>query len=235
VSNRNGGTVAVVPAGGLGRRMGAALPKQFLDLGGKPILIRTLEKLERCPDVDFVIVVVPAELVDRARETIDAYPVRKVVRIVPGGAERQDSVHRGLLVLPAGAELVLVHDAVRPFVTVRKISESIAAARECGAAILAVSSRNTMKQVENGWVVRTLDRTLVWQVQTPQVFKTDWILEAYEKAQRDGFRSTDDSLLVERMGYRVKVVLGEETNIKITTKADLVQAEALVETEEDRA
>jgi 2-C-methyl-D-erythritol 4-phosphate cytidylyltransferase len=231
VLKRHGGTAAIVSAGGLGRRMGTAVPKQFLDLGGKPIFIRTLEKLDRCCEVDWIIVVVPSEFVVRAQKTIGEHQIQKVIQITPGGADRQDSIENSLPYLPQEAELVLVHDAVRPLVSVQKISESIGAARVYGAAIVAVPSRNTIKKVENNWVIRTVDRSVLWQVQTPQVFIKAWILEAYQKAREDGFRSTDDSMLVERLGHKVKVVLGEEQNIKITSREDLIFAEALVNKE----
>ena len=228
---RTEGVTAVVPAGGLGRRMQTDVPKQFIDIGGKPVFIRTLDKLDQCRDIRSIIVVIPSAYIVLSQQLIETHHIRKVIQIVAGGMERQDSVWNGLQVLPAKTNLVLVHDAVRPFVSVQKISESIRAARKYGAAILAVSSRNTIKQVDDGWVVRTLERNKLWQVQTPQVFKKAWILDAYEKAKKDGICSTDDSMLVERLGKKVKVVVGEETNIKMTTQEDLAMARVLLDDE----
>lgn len=232
LSFRKGKTTAIVPAGGHGRRIGAAVPKQFLEIQGIPILIRTLHKLGQCPDVDGILVSVPSDSIEESEKLIKRWKIRKIIRTVPGGAERQDSVRNSLQCLPEGTELVLVHDAVRPFISILKISESIKAARESGGAILAIPSKDTIKSVHNHRVDQTLDRSLLWQVQTPQVFRTEWILKAYEKTKKGKRISTDDSVLVEKLGYPVKVILGEERNIKITSRVDLIFAEALAAEEE---
>ena len=228
-----GKTTAIVPAGGIGRRMTSAVPKQLLEIGGKPILIRTLRVLDRCTAVDEILVVAPTDFMEKTRQILDCWKLPKVTQVIPGGRERQDSVRNALRHLSADTEIVLVHDAVRPFVSVQKVNESIEAARRYGAAILAVPSNNTIKQVREGWVERTLDRKILWQVQTPQVFWKTWIVEAYAKAENETDCSTDDSMLVERIGHKVRVVEGEYRNIKITCREDWMLAEAIA-AEEDR-
>jgi 2-C-methyl-D-erythritol 4-phosphate cytidylyltransferase len=148
------------------------------------------------------------------------------VSVVPGGASRQESVGRALQAVPADAALIVVHDAVRPFVTRVLIDDVLAAARVEGAAICALPIAETVKRVAEGWVETTLDRSTLWAVQTPQAFRAALLREAHDKARRDGFVGTDDAMLVERLGHRVRVVPGSERNVKITTPADLRRARA---------
>ena len=211
--------------------MGGGVPKQFLKIGGKPVVIRTLETLDRCPVVDGVILVVPGDRVESMKEAVATWGVRKVCRIVSGGEERQDSVQRGVDVLPPGVEIVVVHDGVRPFVAAEKIEGVVEAARCYGAAVLAVPVKNTIKRGEGGWVEETLRRELLWQVQTPQAFRAEWIREAYEKAKQEGCYTTDDAALVERLGHRVRIVRGDEENVKITSPLDIMLGEALLRKE----
>ena len=211
---------AIVPAAGCGKRMGRRIPKQFLTLRGKPIFVHTLEKLENSRLISTIILVVLADEVENARLTIAEWGIRKVTRVVSGGKERQDSVWNGLESIPADAKIVVVHDAVRPFVSVGKIDKVVRAAQKEGAAVLAVRAKDTVKRGQDGWVEETLNRDEVWLVQTPQAFRADWIKEAYAEARRDGTVSTDDAALVERMGYRIRIVEGEERNIKITSPED---------------
>jgi 2-C-methyl-D-erythritol 4-phosphate cytidylyltransferase len=225
-------TTAIVPAGGAGKRMGYQVPKQYRDLVGRPIIVRTLQKLDLCPDVRNILVAVPSEFIKQTENILVKWKIRKVIRVVSGGKERHDSIRNALAHLPAQTELVLIHDAVRPFITTAKIAESIEAARRHGAVVLAVPSRNTIKEVRDGCVVRTLDRTLLWQAQTPQVFLKSWILEAYQRIETDALSVTDDAMLVERLGHEVHVVEGDENNIKITQKGDLILAQALAERED---
>jgi len=220
--------VAVVPAAGAGRRMGGGIPKQLLEIGGKPVVIRTLETLDRCPAVDGVILVVPGDRVEGVKEAVATWRIQKVFRVVPGGAERQDSVQRGMDVLPDGVEIVVVHDGVRPFVAAEKVEEVVEAARYHGGAVLAVPAKNTIKRGVEGWVEETLRREFLWQVQTPQAFRAEWIKEAYEKAKQEGCYTTDDAALVERLGHRVRIVRGDEENIKITSPLDILLGEALL-------
>lgn len=219
-------TAAIIVAAGQGSRIGGALPKQFQPVGGKPILSYTLKKFEDCSRIqDVVLVTAPEWKSYAAQEIVDRFDFRIVKKIVAGGQERQDSVFAGLKALDGSPEIVVIHDAVRPFVSLGKIEEVIEASEEHGAAILAVPPKDTIKTEKDGFVDKTLDRNFLWSVQTPQVFKYDLIMKAYKKAFEDGIYQTDDSALVERVGAKVKIVEGEHDNIKITTPADLQFAE----------
>ena len=225
-----GRVVAVIPAGGTGARLGASVPKQFLPLGGVPMLLHSLRAFDRAPSVDAVILVVPHEERRRAlTDVIERYNVKKVQKVVAGGETRQQSVHNGLKEIGPDVEIVVVHDAVRPFVTEDLIEQSIEAARKGGAVIVAVPMKDTPKQAGPGrQVQRTLDRDDLWLAQTPQTFRRDLLLEAYEKAAVERLQATDDAALVERLGHKVGIVAGTWENIKITTPEDLVIAEAIL-------
>jgi 2-C-methyl-D-erythritol 4-phosphate cytidylyltransferase len=230
-SNHTTSAAAIVAAGGSGKRMGGVVPKQLLEIRHKPILVHTLEKLGRVPDILFIVVAVPAALVETVIRLLPEWNIPKSVRVVEGGVERQDSVRRALRVLPDEADPVLVHDAVRPFISVHKIREVLSAAERHGSAILALRAKNTIKRGRGDWVEETMDRNALWETQTPQAFRRDILVRAYEKAEADGFSATDDSQLVERLGHPVRIVTGEETNIKITSPADLRLAEILAKEE----
>lgn len=222
--------VAVIPAGGTGKRMGSAVPKQFLMLGDRPLILHALLIFERAPTVAEVILVVPRDERDRAlREVVERYGLKKVRKVVAGGATRQESVYHGLGETGEDTEIVVVHDAVRPFVTEDMIERSIEAARQDGGAIVAVPMKDTPKQAgPDGKIQRTLDRSGLWLAQTPQTFRRGILIEAYRKAEIDGLHATDDAALVERMGHPVGIVPGSWENIKITTSEDLVIAEAIL-------
>ena len=223
-------TVAIVPAAGSGNRMGRELSKQYLALGGMPLLVHTLNVFERCPVVDALLVVVPPSDVKAVRtEMLPRWSLKKLAGIVPGGKERQDSVRAGIEALDRETELVVIHDAVRPFITVELIENCIRAAAEEGAATVGVPVKDTVKEVgADGRVMRTCDRNLLWLTQTPQAFRRDIIENAHRAAVRDGYRGTDDTSLVERLGIAVRMIRGDYGNIKITTPEDLVIAEALL-------
>jgi len=227
---KGGKVVAVVPAGGAGKRMGSDTPKQFLMLGGVPMLLHSLRALERAPDVAEVVLVVPKPEQGRVlTEVVERYGLKKVLKVVPGGATRQESVHHGLSEVGEDAEIVVVHDAVRAFVTEDLIERSIEAARGHGGAVVAVLMKDTPKQVgPDGLVQKTLNRAELWLAQTPQTFRRALIMEAYRKAEVDHVHGTDDAALVERLGHRVAVVEGSWENIKITTPEDLILAEAIL-------
>ena len=229
-SSKLGRVVAVIPAGGTGMRMGADVPKQFLPLGGVPMVLHSLRAFDRAPSVDAVILVVPREERQRAlTDVIERYSVKKVQKVVAGGETRQQSVHNGLKEIDPDVEIVVVHDAVRPFVTEGLIEQSIEAARTGGAVIVAVPMKDTPKQAgPDRQIQRTLDRTELWLAQTPQTFRRDLLLEAYEKAAIEHLQATDDAALVERLGHKVGIVAGTWENIKITTPEDLVIAEAIL-------
>jgi 2-C-methyl-D-erythritol 4-phosphate cytidylyltransferase len=234
---KTGRVVAVVPAGGTGKRMGADTPKQFLILGGVPMLLHSLRALERAPSVSEVVLVVPKQEQTRAlTDVVERYGLKKVLKVVPGGATRQESVHHGLNEVDEDAEIVVVHDAVRAFVTENLIERSVEAARRHGGAIAAVPMKDTPKQVgADRLIQRTLDRNELWLAQTPQTFRRALIVEAYRKAEIDHVHGTDDAALVERLGHKVAIVEGSWENIKITTPEDMVLAEAILAARKGKA
>ncbi len=223
------GVTTIVPAAGLGRRMEGEVPKQFRLLGGMPLLSRTLLNLTAPGLVDAVILVVPpgAEAQCR-REVVDPYPFSPLVEIVPGGAERQESVFLGLQRATAETDLVVIHDAVRPFVSSDLLRRTLDAAREWRAAVAAIPAVETIKVVEDGFIQATSSRDRLWIAQTPQAFQVALLREAHRRAIADGFQGTDDAVLVERLGVRVRVVLGSPENLKITTAEDLERAEQIL-------
>jgi 2-C-methyl-D-erythritol 4-phosphate cytidylyltransferase len=212
--------------------MGGGLPKQFTSLGGVPILVHTLRAFERSDRVVTVVLVVPeADREYCRKDIVSRYGLTKVVAIVAGGEQRQDSVRRGLAAVEEGIELVLVHDAVRPFLTPAMIDRVIERAAECGAAVTAIPLPDTVKQAgEDGRIERTVDRAKLWLAQTPQAFKRLLLEEAHRKAEAEGFPATDDAQLVERLGHRVAIVEGSGENIKITRPEDLAIGEAILAT-----
>lgn len=234
---RAGKVVAVVPAGGTGKRMGVGTPKQFLMLGGVPMMLHALRVLDRTPGVTEVILVVPKEERDRAlAEVVERYGLKKVLKVVPGGATRQESVQHGLNEVDEDVEIVVVHDAVRPFITEDRIEWSIEAARKHGGAIVAVPMKDTPKQAgPDRLIQRTLDRTDLWLAQTPQTFRRALVAEAYRKAAIAHVHATDDAALVERLGHKVAIVEGSWENIKITTPEDMILAEAILAARKGKA
>ena len=223
-------TVALVPAAGRGLRMGGSIPKQFLSLGGEPLIIQSLRTLQAAPAIgEIILAVPPADIEYCEREIVSRHRFTKVTKVVAGGAERQDSVRQALAQIPSRTEFVLIHDAVRPFVTLGMIAEVVAAAKKDGAAIIALPMRDTVKQVgTDGTIERTVDRTPLWLAQTPQAFRRDWIESAHKKAYVEGIRATDDAFLVEWLGCPVTVVEGSGENIKVTRPEDLIIGEAIL-------
>lgn len=223
--------VAIVPAAGTGERLPGPEKKQYLLLAGVPVLIRTLYCLERSFRIDSLVAIVPEEdLVTVREELIPAYGLRKVRAVVAGGDTRQESVARGLRAATSLGDwdLVLVHDGVRPFLSLELIEATVNGAMEDGAAAAALFARDTVRLVDGaGAFADTLPRERVVLMQTPQVFRPAILKEALERARADGFVATDDAALVERLGFRVLLVPGSPENIKITTPEDLKFAEAL--------
>jgi 2-C-methyl-D-erythritol 4-phosphate cytidylyltransferase len=221
---------ALIPAAGCGRRMGANGNKQYLPLGDRPILACTLARLAALDAIDALHVIVPADERDYCRDQVVArFGLAKVRSVVAGGAERQDSVRNGLAACAAADDdVVLIHDGVRPFFPVDQIAPLLAAAATDGAALLAVPAQDTIKEVVAGRVVRTLERSRLWQVQTPQAFRYALIRAAHERAREAGHAGTDDAALVEWCGGTVTVLPGSPFNIKLTTPADLALARALL-------
>ncbi len=231
---------AIIAAGGRGRRLGAGVPKQLLELGGRPMLQWSLDAFLSCGRVDDVVVVVPPEWIAAPPACLR----RERVRLVPGGDRRQDSVANGFAALPEATDIVLIHDAARPLVDGATIEAAIAAAAEAGAAIVALPARDTIKWSSAGvagesgsptgegdrTVERTLPRERVYLAQTPQAFRRD-VLRAAVELGLGGVEATDEAALAERAGYTVRLVGGSVRNIKVTTADDLVVAEALVNAE----
>ena len=218
-----GKVVAIIPAAGQGLRMGSK--KQFLKLAGVPIFVHTLRKIAACDEISEIFMAAPREDVRAIEETLRAEKLDKVVNVVTGGDHRQDSVRNCLDVIFPDTELVLVHDAVRPFVSIAQISAAIQEASRSGAAILGILSVDTIKQVERArggiQIVGTLPRDRIVMAQTPQVFRCTVLQQAFAKAREENFVGTDEASLVEHLGAEVSVVPGSPSNIKITTPADL--------------
>jgi 2-C-methyl-D-erythritol 4-phosphate cytidylyltransferase len=222
--------IAIIAAAGAGTRMASDRPKQFLLLAGKPVIFHTLKPFEECDSIHEVIVVLPAEESAGFLATAGKYGLRKLTRVVQGGATRADSVKRGLMAIrSATAEIVAVHDGVRPFVTVAEIDSTIAAAQADGAAILVAPVTDTIKQVSDGAVVKTLDRNVLRRALTPQCFQYELLRQAYQRADVNDPSLTDESALVEQLGKPVTVVEGSSSNIKITTAEDLLMAEGVLQ------
>jgi len=219
-------TYAIVPAGGLGTRMGSRRPKQYLRLGRAPILVATLKTLVRAREIAGVVVAVPESHVGETRRLLARLRVPRILEVVAGGADRQESVWRALQRIPEGAERVVVHDGVRPFIDAALVARVLAAAVAGGAATCGIPVRETVKRVTDGAIEATIPRQGLWLTQTPQAFTRALLWEAHDKARRDGFAGTDDAVLVERLGVTVTMVLGLGQNLKITTPEDLQAARA---------
>lgn len=227
---------ALVVAAGVGKRMGVhETPKQFLQIASLPILAYTLARFESFQDISQIILVTRQEDIKACwSDIVEKYHFKKVKSIVPGGFSRQDSVYQGLQSVEPETEIVVIHDGVRIFVTEDMVFNSIKAAQSCGGAVLAVPVKDTMKRVsKDGFVYETLDRNELWAIQTPQTFNYQLIRFAHERARQDGFYGTDDAVLLERLGFKVKVVEGSYRNIKITIPEDLVLAEMILQAESE--
>jgi 2-C-methyl-D-erythritol 4-phosphate cytidylyltransferase len=224
---------AIIVAAGKGVRMNADTKKQYLHLGGEPIVIRTLRVFAACPFIGRLYLMAPPNDQAYCRDLILKYPeIHSKCRVVSGGKSRQASVYNGLLAMEKEVsenDPVLIHDGVRPLVTREQIEACVSSAAKNGACILAVPAQDTLKQVKDGSdiITATLARRHVWLAQTPQAFKYDLIRRAHESAMADGVTGTDDAMLVERISHPVHVVPGSKTNLKVTTPDDLILAEAI--------
>ncbi len=219
---------AIVPAAGLGTRMGVETPKQFLELDGMPLIIFTLRRLAACTAITDFFISTRADDVVPLEDTVAKAGLGRPARVVHGGDTRQQSVANALAQVDPSTEIVLVHDAVRPFVTVPQIDRVIAEARTRGAAILGIPAIDTVKEVKRAslpedvaLIASTIPRERIVLAQTPQAFSYTLLRDAFRKAEQDGATSSDEASLVERMGHDVFVVLGSERNIKITRAADM--------------
>ena len=224
--------VAIIVAAGGGSRMGGDLPKQFLPLGGRPLLDRTLSAFTASPRIDGIVLSLPPFLSNEVKESYRS--VAKIIAVVDGGAERQDSVRNALAAVPGETEIILVHDAVRPFVSERLLGRCVDLAQEHGAVVPVVPVRDTVKQWDRAEkTLCTRDRSEMMLAQTPQGFRAEILRDAYRKAQEEGLQGTDDASLVE--GARVPVIPmpGEEGNIKITIPEDIRMAAGLLREQPD--
>lgn len=219
---------AIIMAGGKGTRMGGEVSKQFLCINGKEILAHTVDLFEKCQMIQEIILVSGKTDMEKTKELVKQYGWTKVSAVTEGGKERQDSVSNGLLQVSMQTEIVLVQDAVRPFVTEDMIQRSMEGAIKYGACIVGMPVKDTIKICSLcGMVMETPDRCSLWQAQTPQTFRKDILMQAYAKAKEAGFSGTDDASVVEFSGNPVKIVEGSYRNIKITTAEDIYIAEAL--------
>jgi 2-C-methyl-D-erythritol 4-phosphate cytidylyltransferase len=224
--------VAIIVAAGQGTRAGGGRAKQFREISGTPIIIHTLRRFEQCSSIGEVVVVVPAGVQSELLALAAGHGLRKLARVVAGGATRTESVWRGLQsVRAATAGIVAVHDGVRPFVRPEEIDRAVEEAARSGAALLAAPVVDTIKEVEAGRVARTPERGRLWRALTPQCFRYELLRRAYERALAEGSEATDDSALVERLGAEVSVVEGDARNVKITTAQDFALAELLIKEE----
>ncbi len=221
--------IAIIAAAGQGTRMGGGRAKQFREISGTPIIIHTLRRFEQCTTIGEVLVVVPAGEQAELLAAAAKYGLRKLARVVAGGATRTESIRRGLqTVRAATAGVIAVHDGVRPFVTPEEIDRTVEEAARSGAAILAAPVVDTIKEVESGRVHRTPERGRFWRALTPQCFRYELLRRAYEQAFAHGLEATDDSALVERLGAEVSIVEGDARNVKITTPQDIALAEMIL-------
>ncbi len=216
-------SIAIIVAGGKGKRMGR--PKQFIKIAGKPVLWWTVKAFQKNKSIDGIVLVVNAQDIPRAKR----FGFSKVIGVVAGGLERQDSVYNGILALPDDADIVAIHDGARPLISSEIIDKAIEEASIYGAVVVGVPVKDTIKSVE----LRTLNvecslkRDVLWSAQTPQIFRKEVLLKAYKKGYNKS-SVTDDAMLVERLGIPVKMVMGSYTNLKITTPEDLLVASQIL-------
>jgi 2-C-methyl-D-erythritol 4-phosphate cytidylyltransferase len=238
----NNRIAAILPAAGLGTRMGAEKPKQFLELDGVPIWILSLRRIASCPLVTDIFIATRGDGIQKLEERIREEKFQQPVRVVKGGDSRQESVSQALRQVPADTELILVHDAVRPFVTVEQITRVISEARRTRAAILAIPAMDTVKEVKRAslpedvaLITVTIPRERIVLAQTPQVFEAALLKDAFARAEADGVSASDEAGLVERLGIDVYVVQGSERNIKITKPTDMDLARFYLQAEQKKA
>ena len=218
---------AIIPAAGRGKRIGASVPKQFLEIQGEPLLHHTLTVFAYCKLISYVVLVMPRADVDEVgKDWLNKYEI--VREVVVGGEQRQDSVYNGFNSLEEKTDIVVVHDGVRPFTTSQMITATVEGAQQYGAAITAIPVSDTVKQVVDGFVKQTIPREGLWRVQTPQAFQYGLLQKAFKKAKENSYYGTDEGALIEYLGKGVKIVPGSELNIKITRKEDLALGESLL-------
>lgn len=222
--------VALIAAAGKSKRMNARINKPFIPISGKHILAYTIEKFEKCKLIDKIYLIISPEEKEICRKNIILrYGFSKVQELVDGGETRQDSVYNGIKALDEDTDIVVIHDGARPLVEETIILDSIENAQKYGAAIAAIRAKDTIKKSgKNFFISKTFNRAEIWRAQTPQTFKYDIILPAYHQAYKEKYLTTDDAAIVERYGHKVKLIIGSEENIKITTPFDIIVAENLL-------
>lgn len=228
-------TIALIVAGGKSTRFGGDVPKQFRRAAGHPLLSWTISRFQKATSIEQIVVVVPEEyLIYTTQNIIDPYKFSKVVKIIAGGETRSESVFNGLKALPLSTNFVAIHDGARPLVTCVDIDRVVNEAIKERAAIIAVRATDTVKRVQSGYIITTLQRDLLYLAQTPQVFQYDLIIEAHKYLAENAAASatvTDDASLIEERGFKVRVVEPTSPNFKVTTAADLHLAESLLKGE----
>ncbi|HEX8368875.1 MAG TPA: 2-C-methyl-D-erythritol 4-phosphate cytidylyltransferase [Pyrinomonadaceae bacterium] len=219
---------AIIVAAGSGTRFGGKTPKQFLEILGKPLVIHTLQRFEACPEIDEIILVLPSTESAKFLQITGKYGLKKLSKVLAGGETRAESVWKGLSAIRfATAEIVAVHDGARPLVSIEEISETVKKAQETGAACLVSNVTDTIKEIENGKIARTIDRSTLRRALTPQCFRYEILKRAFENADLSE-AATDECFLVEKLGQKIAVVEGSARNIKITHAEDLILAESLL-------
>ncbi|MDF2036782.1 2-C-methyl-D-erythritol 4-phosphate cytidylyltransferase [Cytobacillus oceanisediminis] len=217
----------ILPAAGQGKRMGAGKNKLLLEIGNVPVFIHTLRVFESDPECTGIFLAINPQDEEEMCVLLKKHHITKVAAMVEGGKERQHSVYNAAKA-SSGEDVVLVHDAARPFITRELLQPLVKAAMEKGAAVLAVPLKDTVKKADGNLITETLERSCLWAVQTPQAFRISSLLDAHRKAEEDGFLGTDDASLVERLGKEVMIVEGSYDNIKLTTPEDIYFAEAII-------
>jgi len=213
---------AIIPAAGKGLRFGGKINKQFFEVQGHPILFYTLQAFEASDLINEIILVVPQDWIEIISKTVlHKYQLKKNYQILAGGSERYQSVQKGLQATNPQTEIVLIHDAVRPLIRTRLIDKTIIACKEFQAVVPGLPMKDTVKSVENGFVKNTVDRSLLWSIQTPQAFNFKLLQTAYQKIANLKIPITDDAMLVEAAGLPVKIIEGDPINLKITSPEDL--------------
>ncbi len=216
---------SIIVAAGSGNRFGSKIPKQFFEIGGKPLLIHTLERFESCAAVDEIILILSASEIENFQKTLDKFSFKKSIKIIAGGATRAESVRSGLTSIRSeNCEIVAVHDGARPFVSIEEIAATIEKAKEIGAACLVAKVTDTIKQTKDGKIVGTIDRENLRRALTPQAFRLEILQKAFAAENFDA-AATDECFLVEKLGCEIAFVDGSAKNIKITTREDFAVAE----------
>lgn len=220
--------IAVIPSAGKGKRLKSEKPKQFLEINGIPLVVYTLLKFENHPEVDGIILCVSLKYMEFTKNLVSSFSFKKILDIVEGGETRQDSVFSGIKASPPETEIFLVHDAVRPFVSSKLISEVIENTKKYGASVPALPIRDTLNKVKDGKIIQNIDRTDLFAIQTPQGIKAKILKTLLEKAKTSNLIFSDESSLLLHYGYKVKIIKGSFINFKITYPEDLFLAEKLI-------